>query len=366
MIIGATIKKLRRERDITQEQLAEYLNISSQAISQWECDRCAPDISQLPLLANIFEVSADILLGIDVDSKEKRIKEIHNEAYDNSCKGFHVKAIEEASAGLAEYPDSYKLMNFLASELYTYYVVNLCEAEAERNSKHREIAALYDKIIAGCTDNDIRTDAIAGACLIFPDIGRYDDAVKLAESMSVYTKQELLEFVYTGTKKVEQLRKNIKQYFQGAMINADTLVKRKNDDGTPAYSEDEVLRIHEKIITMYETFFEDGDYLFDSQSIELSRMDMARIYARRGDAENTLVNLGLAAKYAVMFDTYDPKAKHTSLLVRGFEAGGIMKTNTSNNSYNMLRDISDKKYDFVRSDMRYTAIEAELKKYTKE
>ena len=47
MSIGSTIKKLRRERDMTQEQLAEYLGITANAVSQWECDRTAPDISQV-------------------------------------------------------------------------------------------------------------------------------------------------------------------------------------------------------------------------------------------------------------------------------------------------------------------------------
>ncbi len=38
MSIGTTIKKLRRERDMTQEQLAEYLGITANSVSQWECD----------------------------------------------------------------------------------------------------------------------------------------------------------------------------------------------------------------------------------------------------------------------------------------------------------------------------------------
>ncbi len=59
MSIGATIKRPRRERSITQEQLAEYLGIGTGAVSQWECDRTAPDTTQLPLLASIFDVSAN-------------------------------------------------------------------------------------------------------------------------------------------------------------------------------------------------------------------------------------------------------------------------------------------------------------------
>ena len=72
MSIGTTIKKLRRERNITQEQLAELLGVSINAVSQWECDKTAPDISHLPVLANVFEVSADVLLEIDIAKSKKR------------------------------------------------------------------------------------------------------------------------------------------------------------------------------------------------------------------------------------------------------------------------------------------------------
>lgn len=61
MTIGSTIKKLRRERDITQERLAELLNISASAISQ--------------ILAYIFDVSADVILGIDIERKNEKIKD---------------------------------------------------------------------------------------------------------------------------------------------------------------------------------------------------------------------------------------------------------------------------------------------------
>ena len=110
MNIGTNIKKLRRERDITQEQLAEYLNISVSSISQWECGKTTPDISLLAPLANIFEVSADLILGIDVDMKEKRIEEIYTSAYNDSAAGYRERAAETLRKGLAEYPDSYKLM----------------------------------------------------------------------------------------------------------------------------------------------------------------------------------------------------------------------------------------------------------------
>ena len=80
MSIGTTIKKLRCENDMTQEQLAELLNLTPAAISGWECGRNSPDISQIPLLSHIFGVSSDILLGIDLSVQEEKIGNIIEKA----------------------------------------------------------------------------------------------------------------------------------------------------------------------------------------------------------------------------------------------------------------------------------------------
>ncbi len=73
MSVGSTIKRLRREKDITQERLAEYLGITSRAVSQWECVRTAPDISQIPALCRIFDVSSYALLEIDIEKSNEEI-----------------------------------------------------------------------------------------------------------------------------------------------------------------------------------------------------------------------------------------------------------------------------------------------------
>ncbi len=80
MTIGQNIKRLRRNADMTQEELAEMLSISSQAVSHWETDSAMPDISLLPMIANIFDVTTDSLLGVDISNKEAHIKSIIEEA----------------------------------------------------------------------------------------------------------------------------------------------------------------------------------------------------------------------------------------------------------------------------------------------
>ena len=58
MSIGNNIKQLRVNRGITQEQLARQLHVSGQAVSKWENEMALPDISFLPILANLWQVMA--------------------------------------------------------------------------------------------------------------------------------------------------------------------------------------------------------------------------------------------------------------------------------------------------------------------
>ncbi|MCL2361108.1 MAG: helix-turn-helix domain-containing protein [Defluviitaleaceae bacterium] len=60
--LGRRINEYRRQRNITQEQLAETMGVTSQAVSKWENDISCPDISVLPQLADYFGVSLDLLL----------------------------------------------------------------------------------------------------------------------------------------------------------------------------------------------------------------------------------------------------------------------------------------------------------------
>ena len=63
MNIGEQILFLRKNRGITQEQLAQKLGITNQAVSKWESGQCLPDIQLLPEIAEYFNVSVDELMG---------------------------------------------------------------------------------------------------------------------------------------------------------------------------------------------------------------------------------------------------------------------------------------------------------------
>lgn len=62
MTLGKRIAMLRRRKGLKQEELANMLDITAQAVSKWENDQTCPDISLLPMLAQILDVSVDELL----------------------------------------------------------------------------------------------------------------------------------------------------------------------------------------------------------------------------------------------------------------------------------------------------------------
>ena len=77
MSIGKNIKRLRQSKNITQEQLAQALHLSNQAVSKWEKETALPDISLLPLLADYFGITIDELFDYKLNAltyKERFVK----------------------------------------------------------------------------------------------------------------------------------------------------------------------------------------------------------------------------------------------------------------------------------------------------
>ena len=65
MTIGKTIYHLRKKHNLTQKQLADLLGITYQAVSNWELGKNNPDLDQIKRMTIIFDVSADLLLGLE-------------------------------------------------------------------------------------------------------------------------------------------------------------------------------------------------------------------------------------------------------------------------------------------------------------
>ena len=73
LYIGENIKRLRKQKGITQDTLAEHMHVSTAAVSKWERNESLPDISLVIPLASYFNVSTDEILGLDTAKNEEKI-----------------------------------------------------------------------------------------------------------------------------------------------------------------------------------------------------------------------------------------------------------------------------------------------------
>ncbi len=96
--IGSRINKYRKAKSMTQEELAQKLGVSAQAVSKWETDASCPDISLLPQLCRVLGVSTDELLTgksnevkLLSPAERKTLEELTLRIYVNSSDGDRVK-----------------------------------------------------------------------------------------------------------------------------------------------------------------------------------------------------------------------------------------------------------------------------------
>ena len=82
--ISENIKNLRISKGLTQSELALLLSVTPQSVSRWEKGQAYPDIETLPLIANIFDVSYDELMGAPHYDIEKLKRLFHKLKYEAS------------------------------------------------------------------------------------------------------------------------------------------------------------------------------------------------------------------------------------------------------------------------------------------
>ena len=139
MELGNTIRALRKARGMTQEQLAQALGVTVGAVYKWESDRCAPDLSLLVELADLFDTSVDVLLGVKLrgnSMKEtvERMKALRRGDADEA-------AITEAEKALVRYPNCFDVV-YSAARIY-----DMAGIQRREKDKTRRAIALFERAL---------------------------------------------------------------------------------------------------------------------------------------------------------------------------------------------------------------------------
>lgn len=370
MNIGSTIKKLRREKDMTQEDLAETLGVSVSAVSQWELEKTAPDLSLIPPLCNLLGVSADTLLGINQETKKKRIDEITDKAHSYESRGYTNEAYNILAEGLKEYPNSFKIMRAL---MHTHFIRSKQTdslSEEERKNSTDETVRLAEKILEKCTDDHLRHSAIQMLCLLYPDLGKTERAVEIANKMPplCISNGFLLSHIYKkedGYRHDKRLLNDLIQFLSHRI----TCYGRQHENGELYYNDEDRAALREKRIAFLNLMFEDGDFGFYHDHLKDMHALEALYFAQKSDAENTLYHLMKAAEHAIGFVKYASADKyvHTSLLFREYDKNNsnFSTSEKENDAQQILNHTKKADYDFVRDTPEFAKIQAELRQYAK-
>lgn len=192
--IGENIKRLRKAKNVTQEQVAEVLGISVTAVSKWERGETYPDITLLFPLAHYFEVTLDELMGYDEEKVQAEIKAVL-ENYRSLWLTEPEKARRIIETAYREYPDDYEVMH--------HYMWNLAGDMADNEGKtlldHKEeFLGICEKILSGCTEETIRLNAWNMKAKLLHAEG------KTEEALAIY-REKYPNWYDTRDQKAEQL-----------------------------------------------------------------------------------------------------------------------------------------------------------------
>ena len=158
MNIGNKIKALRLKSSTTQEALADALGVSSQSISKWENNVCAPDISLLPSISEFFGVTIDELFDLSVEQKLHRIEnmldyesELTGEVFNNT-KEFLLDIKDDYDESHPKYPEIGRNYLFLMDNLIvdhrTKEAANYLASYSKLPDHNAVLVPIYEAYIA--------------------------------------------------------------------------------------------------------------------------------------------------------------------------------------------------------------------------
>ena len=173
--IGENIRRLRRERNLTQEEVAAHLGIFFQSVSKWErCDGY-PDITMLPALAHYFGVSVDALIGMDQMAKAEKYDEVNRLWKENNRRGRHQENVVLMRDSLRTFPNDGLLLVQLSTSL------EKLDGTKEEKAKYlRESIALQEQILRYGEDSQVRSATQYNICFSYWKNGEQKKALEQA------------------------------------------------------------------------------------------------------------------------------------------------------------------------------------------
>lgn len=194
--LGEKIKSLRKQKNISQEVLAEYLGVTFQAVSKWETGAAMPDVTLIPAIASFFGVSTDELFDFNLYETEQKVMDICRRSW--KCRDDEPEKAEVIlREGLKKYPGNDIILNNLLC------VIPYPERAAE-------VIDLCKSLIAGTKYDDVKYDACRIMAEAYKSIGEYrlcKEAVEMIPEL-YFTKNQVAAELLEGDDMFEEAHKH--------------------------------------------------------------------------------------------------------------------------------------------------------------
>ena len=346
--LSEQLKKLRKEKGNTQEELANHLGISTQAVSKWERDEGFPDIALLPSIALYYNVSVDDLLGVGKVEQQKRIKEMRDKNMELFRAGKSAERVALTREMHKEFPNDLEIVFDL---MYALYAEN-CDKNAD------EIIECGKRILDESTDNTLRGGAIQCLCFTYYDSKKDSEAAKkyaeMADSFNV-SKEELMPHILEGEEAVRYCQRNIMHLVQ--MIGVRTYVMVRKGGFTP----EQAIEAYNFVIGCYKLLYPDGNCGFYHVRFSEFYEHLAYNYMLLDLEQQALDCLEEAVKHGIKFDTLED-GMYTAFMVNKCEMSRLdaVKDHTANRSGVLVKELKSEKYAKLQNNVRFQRLIEEL------
>lgn len=296
--IGKRIKELRNEAGRTQENLANALGISPQAISRWEKGQGYPDMEIIPSIANYFHVSIDSLFGYENEREER----ITNILFKVDCAKSDTElkeAVEILREAVKEFPTEkriwLKYANSLSLLTNRTEKVHIKEQECnyvlydyEKNSENvilKEAVKAYEIILNMELSSDERDAAVLNLCVYYAVLGMYGKArdLAMAQSSILFCRENLLCLSTNAEQRDEHnavyLFALLRMLKQAAIYSVGTKYSLRSSLDS--------IDIMLGVTDLYRIIIKDGNYGMTHSDLMDIYMSVALIFKRMNDKEKS-------------------------------------------------------------------------------
>ena len=180
--LAENIIRLRHDKKITQEQLADFVGVTKASVSKWETKQSMPDILLLPQLAAFFDVTIDELLGYEPQLSKEQMQKIYLELASDFAKNPFEEVIGRVQALEKEY---YSCYPFLYQVILLYLNHFMLAGDEKRQKEILEHGlCLCDRILASCKEITICNETVVLRAIILLQLGKTQEVIEALEEIA--------------------------------------------------------------------------------------------------------------------------------------------------------------------------------------